>query len=219
MFRQHLHGIKSRLTSDNQSLKWLMDAHNMNGQYAHWQMLFQEYDFQIEHRVGIKHANADVLSRFPQPHTHDNSIAHLDTEIAAPCDTYTPFISKRWVETPCNGVSAYMNNQGPIPQRTRPSARSNVDTFCPKFDDVFDQCNTHIDEFHYADDVMGDNQSPDAAVVSALDKAAVAAAPKMQQAIQTALDATKLAHPTSPLYEAASIDNSVVAFILPEFRK
>jgi site-specific DNA-cytosine methylase len=33
----------------------------------------------------------------------------------------------------------------------------------------------------------------------------------MQQAIQTALDAAKLAHPTVPLYEAASIDNSVVA--------
>jgi hypothetical protein len=48
MFRQHLHGVKFRLITDHQPLKWLMDARDLNGQYARWQMLLQEYDFQIE---------------------------------------------------------------------------------------------------------------------------------------------------------------------------
>jgi hypothetical protein len=108
MFRQHLHGVKFCLITDHQPLKWLMDARDLNGQYARWQMLLQEYDFQIEHRAGVKHANADVLSRFPQPHTFDDSGAQLDADLAAQCDTYTPFVNKRWVETPCNGISAYL---------------------------------------------------------------------------------------------------------------
>ena len=211
MFRQHLHGVKFRLVTDHQPLKWLMDARDLNGQYARWQMLLQEYDFQIEHRAGVKHANADVLSRFPQPQTFDDSGAQLDADIAAPCDSYTPFVAKRWVETPCNGISAHLNNTGPTALQQQRINHSNIDTFCPKFKDVFDQGNAHVDEFHYADGVMRENAPPDAALTAAIDRAAVAAAPRMQQAITDAIKAANTAHPTAPLYEAASIDNSVIA--------
>jgi transposase InsO family protein len=211
MFRQHLHGVKFRLITDHQPLKWLMDARDLNGQYARWQMLLQEYDFQIEHRAGVKHANADVLSRFPQPHTFDDSGAQLDADLAAQCDTYTPFVNKRWVETPCNGISAYLNNPGPSKQRARRSHRSNIDTFCPKFDDVFDQGNVHIDEFHYADGIMRSNSSPDAALVAALDRAATLAAPQIQHVLQETIDNVPVGHPINPLLEATAINNSVIA--------
>jgi hypothetical protein len=107
-----------------------------------------------------------------------------------------------------------LNNQGPVPQQKQTPAHSNIDTFCPKFKDVFDQGNAHVDEYHYVDGVMREEHSPAAALVSALDKAVVAAAPRMQQAIQTALESAKLGHPTAPLYEAASIDKGSSPIVL-----
>ena len=79
-FRHHLHGTKFRLITDHQPLVWLMKARDLNGQYARWQMLLQEYDFEIVHRAGAKHTNADVLSRFPMPHTNDYSGAQFDPD-------------------------------------------------------------------------------------------------------------------------------------------
>ena len=79
-FRHHLHGTKFRLVTDHQPLIWLMKARDLNGQYARWQMLLQEHDFEIVHRAGVKHTNADVLSRFPMPHAYDCSGAQFDPD-------------------------------------------------------------------------------------------------------------------------------------------
>ena len=37
------------------------------GQQARWLEIMEEYDFVVEHRPGVKHANADALSRRPCP--------------------------------------------------------------------------------------------------------------------------------------------------------
>ena len=79
-FRPHVHGTKFRLVTDHQPLLWLMKARDLNGQYARWQMMLQEHDFEIEHRAGIKHNNADVLSRFPMPHTRDRTGTQFDPD-------------------------------------------------------------------------------------------------------------------------------------------
>jgi hypothetical protein len=49
-----------------------------HGQYSRWQMLVQEYDFEICHRAGDKHQNADVMSRFPRATTEDFTGARMD---------------------------------------------------------------------------------------------------------------------------------------------
>jgi hypothetical protein len=41
---------------------------------------FMEYDFDIVHRPGVKHNNADTLSRFPQKTTADFTGARFDVE-------------------------------------------------------------------------------------------------------------------------------------------
>jgi hypothetical protein len=41
-------------------------------------MLVHEYDFEICHRAGDKHQNADVLSRFPMAITEDFTGARMD---------------------------------------------------------------------------------------------------------------------------------------------
>jgi len=37
------------------------------GQQARWCEILEEFDFQIVHRPGVKHGNADALSRRPCP--------------------------------------------------------------------------------------------------------------------------------------------------------
>ena len=43
--------------------------------------LLHEYEFDIVHRVGFKHTNADVLFRFPGHNSRDNSGAQMDLEM------------------------------------------------------------------------------------------------------------------------------------------
>jgi transposase InsO family protein len=79
-FRTHVHGTKFQLFTDHQPLTWLMKARDLSGQYSRWQMMLQEYDFDINHRPGAKHQNADVLSRFPCKSTDDRTGARMDVE-------------------------------------------------------------------------------------------------------------------------------------------
>ena len=47
----------------------MMTFKNPEGQTARWLELLSQYTFGIDHRAGIKHSNADGLSRRPEPCT------------------------------------------------------------------------------------------------------------------------------------------------------
>ena len=51
---------------------------NLSGQYARWAMILQEFDFDVLHRPGKQHQNADALSRLPAADVADRSGARLD---------------------------------------------------------------------------------------------------------------------------------------------
>ena len=51
--------------TDHASLKWLFNFRQPEGQIARWLQKLQEYDFEIVHRAGRSHVNADALSRRP----------------------------------------------------------------------------------------------------------------------------------------------------------
>ena len=51
--------------TDHGSLAWLTNFRNPEGQLARWLEQLQEFDFDIIHRPGRKHLNADALSRIP----------------------------------------------------------------------------------------------------------------------------------------------------------
>lgn len=53
--------------SDHQALIWLFNLKEPKGRIARWIEILSEYDFSIEYRPGSKHANADALSRCPNP--------------------------------------------------------------------------------------------------------------------------------------------------------
>jgi len=64
-FRPYLLGRHFVLRTDHGALTWLMNFKEPEGQMARWLEKLQEYDFQIVHRRGRKHTNADSLSRLP----------------------------------------------------------------------------------------------------------------------------------------------------------
>lgn len=66
-FHHYVYGRKFILRTDHASLKWLLSFKEPEGQVARWIQRLQEYDFEIRHRKGTTHGNADALSRKPCP--------------------------------------------------------------------------------------------------------------------------------------------------------
>ena len=64
-FRSYLIGRQFVLRTDHGSLVWLKNFREPEGQVARWLERLQEFDFQVIHRRGKKHTNADALSRLP----------------------------------------------------------------------------------------------------------------------------------------------------------
>lgn len=64
-YRHYLLGRHFTLRTDHGSLAWLMNFKNIEGQLARWLEELSQYDMKILHRPGVKHANADALSRIP----------------------------------------------------------------------------------------------------------------------------------------------------------
>ena len=64
-FRPYLLGRWFTLRTDHGSLIWLRNFHEPEGQLSCWLETLQEYDFEIIHRKGRLHCNADALSRIP----------------------------------------------------------------------------------------------------------------------------------------------------------
>ncbi|GBM24788.1 Transposon Ty3-I Gag-Pol polyprotein [Araneus ventricosus] len=64
-FHHYLYGLKFLLRTDHASLRWLLNFREPEGQIARWFQRLLDYDFEIQHRKGTSHGNADALSRRP----------------------------------------------------------------------------------------------------------------------------------------------------------
>jgi len=60
------------LRTDHASLRWLWQSKEIYGQCAQWFEVLANFDFKLVHRQGVKHGNADALSR--RPETGDKSL-------------------------------------------------------------------------------------------------------------------------------------------------
>ena len=63
-FRAYLLGRKFTLITEHSALRWLHSL-EPKGRLGRWVMALQEYSFDVQHRPGISHGNADALSRLP----------------------------------------------------------------------------------------------------------------------------------------------------------
>jgi len=64
-FRQYLLGRQFVIRTDHSALQWLRTTPEPVGQQARWCEILEEFDFQIVHRLGRLHGNADAMSRRP----------------------------------------------------------------------------------------------------------------------------------------------------------
>jgi len=72
-FRQYLLGRKFLIRTDHAALQWLKRTPEPIGQQARWLEILEEFDFEIQHRAGSKHCNADSLSRSIDAVTNETS--------------------------------------------------------------------------------------------------------------------------------------------------
>ena len=89
-FRHLLLGRKFLLRTDHNSPTSLFRFKHPEGQLARWLKELSQYNFEIEHRAGRQHANADALSR-------------CNTEGPMDCNCYQA--GKEATEMPCQGCS------------------------------------------------------------------------------------------------------------------
>lgn len=64
-FHHYLYGRHFRLRTDHAALTWLTTFKEPEGQMARWIERLCQYDYSCEHRPGVRHRNADGLSRRP----------------------------------------------------------------------------------------------------------------------------------------------------------
>ncbi|GFO16517.1 Pol polyprotein [Plakobranchus ocellatus] len=64
-FRPYLLGRHFKVRMDHNSLRWLTNFKEPQGQLARWLEELSQYDMEIIHRPGKQHGNADALSRMP----------------------------------------------------------------------------------------------------------------------------------------------------------
>ena len=61
-FRPYIYGRRITVRTDHGALRWLVNFKDPMGQVARWLQIIGEYDFEIIHRAGRSHQNADSLS-------------------------------------------------------------------------------------------------------------------------------------------------------------
>ena len=65
-YRHYLLGYKFTSHIDHDALKYMVNKPQLSGRIARWVLLLQEFDFDIDVRLGKKHANVDFLSRLSE---------------------------------------------------------------------------------------------------------------------------------------------------------
>ena len=65
VWRHYLLGLKFKIETDHQSLRYLSTQPNLSRRQCRWMELLQEYDFEIEYVKGKENVVADALSRRP----------------------------------------------------------------------------------------------------------------------------------------------------------
>ena len=89
-FRHYLLGRQFLVRTDHNSLRWLLNFREIDGQLARWLEELSQYDLIVKHRPGRKHENADALSR-------------IQSEDLGSCNNYRLGVKPE--DLPCGGCT------------------------------------------------------------------------------------------------------------------
>jgi hypothetical protein len=64
-FKHYSYGHMFTIRTYQSALRWLLTSKKREGQMARWAQILNTYDIETKHRAGLKHRNADSLSRYP----------------------------------------------------------------------------------------------------------------------------------------------------------
>jgi hypothetical protein len=84
-FRQYLHRNHFTLRTDHKPLEWLVTLLDAHGRRGRWIDMLQDFSFKIFDRPGLRHTNANALSRNPVGHaTDDDDFSEEIQDIKSP---------------------------------------------------------------------------------------------------------------------------------------
>eukprot|EP00731_Ephydatia_muelleri_P003023 Em0001g3023a len=111
-FRPYLYGRRFTVRTDHASLQWLQSFHEPEGQVARWLECLSEYDFEVVHRPGTKHTNADALSRMPCPQCQLSfpQVCTMQSDIWLPCWTLDELAEEQRQDSSIGQVIQWMEN-------------------------------------------------------------------------------------------------------------
>ena len=96
-YRHYLLGRQFVIRTDHGSLVWILRFKNADGQLARWLEELSQYDMVIQHRPGVKHVNADWLSRPPEGCDCYRAGSTLESLPCGGCP-YCTRVTKQWAQ-------------------------------------------------------------------------------------------------------------------------
>ncbi|CAC5397200.1 unnamed protein product [Mytilus coruscus] len=114
-FHHYFYGVKFTVRTDDGALNWLKNFKNPEGQLARWLEILGTYTFIIKHRAGLKHGNADGLSRRPRvncKHCDTRDVTEVSYQIENPTIRSINMLDENETEdTPI--ITNWFNNKTP----------------------------------------------------------------------------------------------------------
>jgi len=115
-FRHYLLGPRFLIRTDHAALQWLHRMPDPVGQFARWIGFLEEFDFEILHRSGSRHSNADQMSRIP---------CRVES---CPCSTRTARVIDSGDRMSETQIESSFESGGPGTQRQQSESGTDVDT-------------------------------------------------------------------------------------------
>ncbi|KAK8785533.1 hypothetical protein V5799_008101 [Amblyomma americanum] len=131
-FRCYLYGRKFKLVTDCHPLKWVMSVRDPSSRLARWNLHLQEYCFEVEHKSGKTHLNADALSRTAAVAAIDEFVpvvdpAELRTEQCKDPDLKRIIESLEGAPSHPEQLGYFIDKDGTLCRRTRPTRKGRLE--------------------------------------------------------------------------------------------
>jgi len=170
-YKQYLLGRHIVIRTDHAALSWLRKTAEPMPQLARWLTLIEQYDYEVVHRPGVKHSNADGLSRRPviskdEPDEVSKSEQNAVRLVTAEQENFSPFLSLNHEQTvdymlslmPAHdeeGVQYYSAESEHPPEPPEPLPHGAVRVMNQEGGDVFHLAGEDLTKLQLADKEIG----------------------------------------------------------------